>query len=121
MGIFFKNVVIAQKLGLFMAIMPQDKEVDWRTCPCCEESYPWRADVPKAFSACQFCLSVGYLEERIVWRTCPTCKGKYPWRADTHSIWRTCITCRMTEAQKTAVALANAGPGAGFGHQGGKR
>jgi len=83
MATFFKNVVVVKKQEPFMLIMPQDREVDWRTCPTCGEEHPWRMDSPKVFVVCR--------------------------------------VCAVKDAAKTAVALANAGHGTGFGNQGGKR
>ena len=82
-GTLLRNAVVGHRPGLSMATMPQDREVDWRTCP--------------------------------------TCREEYPWRKDTHPIWKVCRFCAVTESTKTAVALATAGQGTGFGNQGGKR
>lgn len=31
------------------------RSVEWRTCPGCGESNPWRVDVDGAFKTCRFC------------------------------------------------------------------
>jgi len=57
----------------------------------------------------------------VDWRICPACKKEYPWRADTCKGFVLCRFCAVIEVRKTTLALANAGHGTGFGHQGGKR
>ena len=57
----------------------------------------------------------------VDWRTCPLCMESFPWRIDTAKEVKICWICRIIIAKKSAVALANAGHGTGFGAQGGKR
>jgi len=57
----------------------------------------------------------------VDWRICPTCKDENPWRAEISKTFKTCRFCIEIEVRQKTLALANAGHGTGFGHQGGKR
>ena len=56
----------------------------------------------------------------VDWRTCPSCKEDHPWRAEDSRAFVVCRFCAVKDAAKTAVALATAGQGTGFGNQGGE-
>jgi len=61
------------------------------------------------------------LEEVVEWRTCPGCKESHPWKVNVPEEFKECYRCREIEARKSAVALARAGEGSGFGGHGGGR
>jgi len=41
------------------------RAVDWRTCPDCGESHPYRADTPENIVVCRSCLVVSVTKEAV--------------------------------------------------------
>ena len=70
----------------------------------------------------EFITENDYLHRLAVeWRACSGCGESHPWREDVPREFKRCHLCREIEARKSAVSLANAGQGTGFGGHGGAR
>ncbi len=89
---------------------------------CCAEGSNEMTRYHTTFNAVVDAFETRDAERKVSWRTCPHCDRSYPYRADTAKNIVVCRDCAVTIAVRTAVALATAGIGVGYGgHDGGRR